>query len=213
MTRLILIRHGQSQANLLKIFAGHQDFPLSDLGRQQAQISGEYVCSHYAIDGIYSSDLSRAYETAQAVARLTGLPIHTDKGLREIYAGLWEGHHFSELEVLFPESRGIWTTDVGRCHPEGGESVAMLQERFLKALDGICRDNPGKTLFIATHATAIRTLHCHFLGKPLEEMKDVPWVSNASLTVLRWEDGVYHPEQISFDGHLKEFTSQLPKEA
>lgn len=213
MTRLILIRHGQSQANLSKTFAGHLDYPLSDLGRQQAQISAQYVCSHYTLDGIYSSDLSRAYETAQAVAQRTGLPIHADPGLREIHAGLWEGHRFTELEALFPESRTIWSTDIGRSHPEGGESVAMLQERFLNTLNRICGQEPGKTLFIATHATAIRTLQCHFQGLPLEQMKNVPWVSNASITVVRWEDGQFIPELVSYDGHLKEFVSQLPREA
>ena len=123
MTKMIFVRHGQSEANLLTIFAGHTDIPLTDLGRHQAENTAQFL-KDYSIDAVYASDLLRAMQTAEPTARMHGLEIIPDVRLREIYAGDWEGVTFNDLLTLYPESFGIlWRTDCGRAHPENGESV------------------------------------------------------------------------------------------
>ena len=113
MTTLLLIRHGQSQANLNGLFAGQLNPPLTELGVQQAQRTAEFIKAHYQVDKVYASDLSRAARTGQAVADNLGLPLKTDTSLREINAGQWEGISFERLAQDYPEDYGVWLADIG----------------------------------------------------------------------------------------------------
>ena len=85
MTKLIFLRHGESEYNRIKKYAGQLDVPLSEVGKQQAIIAGSYIAKNYKIDEIYSSNLSRAIETAQPIANA----IHIDKRLSELDSGVW----------------------------------------------------------------------------------------------------------------------------
>ena len=210
MTKFIIVRHGQSLANLERTFAGHTDAPLTELGQRQAQITAEYVAAHYSVDRVYASDLLRAFDTAKASADRLGLPVTADPQLREIFAGEWEGVPFEELHTKGEEALRIWQEDIGRAVCPGGESTAELQKRFVAALDRIARENVGRTVLIGTHATPVRVLMCHCMGKPIEFMQRIPWVSNASVTTVVWEDGVFSLERAGFDDHLKGLCTSLP---
>ena len=209
-TTLLLVRHGQSEANLTKCFAGHLDMPLTDLGRQQAQRTAKFLIDNYTIDAVYTSDLSRAAETGSAIAEKAAVPICHEPNLREIYAGIWEGVAFSDLEQKFPEDYGLWRTDIGNSHPTGGESVAQLVARIDAALRKIAEENPGKTVVVVSHGTPIRATQWSTTGQPISHMKDVPWASNASVTELFYQDGRFHLGKVSQDAHLAELRSHLP---
>jgi len=211
MTKLILIRHGQSEANLEGIFVGHKNSPLSSLGKEQAQLTAEYIVNHFHVDEVYASDLSRAFETGKAVADRLSLKTVPDPRLREIFAGKWEGTHFSDLIVQFKDSYNTWLHDIGNAKCEGGETVEELMHRFTGALKSIHKENEGKTIVIATHATPIRTLMCHCRGGDLNEMKNIPWVSNASITVVHAENGELSLIEAGFDKHLGSIRTELPK--
>ena len=202
MTRLILIRHGESEANLKKVFAGNFDVDLTARGYAQASMTAEYVAAHYTVDKVYASDLHRAFHTGEALAKRIETTVIPDRELREIFAGEWEGRSFDDLDAYYSETYTIWRNDIGNAAPNGGESVADLQKRVVKALSRIAVENEGKTLAVATHATPIRALLCHASGLALSEMKSIPWVSNASLSVFRYENGVFTPEDIGYDAHL-----------
>ena len=209
MTRFIMIRHGFSVANLEKRFAGHSDFPLTDIGRLQAERCAEALKDEH-IDAIYASDLSRAFETAIPVAKAHGLTVVPHKGLREIYAGEWEGKPFDELEKAYGESYGIWKTDIGHAHPDGGESVRELSGRVLSTLAGIADMNEGKTVCIATHATPIRAVCTAAAGLDACEMASIPWVSNASISVFEYENGTLRAIEVNNALHLGELRTNLP---
>jgi len=211
MTTLILIRHGQSESNLARIFTGHLDIPLTELGHQQARMAADHIIANYRVDKVYASDLSRAFATGKAVADLLGLEVTANRNLREIWAGQWEGRTFDALGVDFPESYHTWRFDIGNCICDGGESVAALQQRVVTALEAIARENDGKTVVVATHATPIRTLQCHSKGLSLSEMKDIPWVTNASITVVSFDGGNFHLIQEGYNGHLQDKVSRFPK--
>ena len=140
-----------------------------------------------------------------------GLPVAASEHLREIYAGLWEGVSYDLLPVRFPKSYWVWLNDIGNVVCDGGESVSALQTRVLNALSRICDDNPGKCVVVATHATPIRVLQCHAEGKTLDQLKDVPWVSNASVSAFSYEDGRFQKKYVSYDMHLGQLTSVLPE--
>lgn len=210
MTTLLLIRHGQSEANLARRFAGHWDAPLTELGHQQAACTAAFVADTYSVDAVYASDLCRAFATGEAVAKKTGVAIQPEAGLREIEAGQWEGLAFAQLEEDFSEEFTVWRQDVGNSCPTGGEAVAELAKRVENTLRWIAQSNPGKTVVIATHATPIRSMQWKVSGKPLGYMKEIPWVSNASVTELFYENGEFRLGKIAQDSHMEELKTTLP---
>ena len=210
MTTLLLIRHGQSLATLSRYFAGHTDPALTDLGLRQADCTAEFLVSRYPIRSVYSSDLKRAFQTGEAVAKKLALPIHTDPGLREIFAGQWEGKTFDEIREQFGDDYRCWMTDIGHCRPTGGESTAELLIRVENALRRIGEENPNAVVAVATHATVIRVIQSKLSGVGLEGMKDVPWVVNASVTELHYENGRFTLGKIGQAEYLQDLRTDMP---
>ena len=204
-----MIRHGFSVANLEKRFAGHSDFPLTDIGRLQAEKCAEALKDEH-IDAIYASDLSRAFETAIPVAKAHSLTVIPHKGLREIFAGEWEGKSFVELDESYAESYGTWKTDIGHAHPDGGESVAELYSRILTTLGEIAKENEGKTVCIATHATPIRSVCTAAKGGKAEDMSKISWTPNASISYFEYENGIFTAVQTGIVDHLEGICTSLP---
>ena len=186
MTKIIFVRHGQSAGNLEQRFYGHFDGALTDIGREQARTAAEYL-KDTPIEIAYASDLIRAFETGKIVAEPHGLEVIPDPELRELYAGDWENVRFEDLPVRFPEGIRIWVTDIGNSCPDGGESVRELAERISRAVWRIARQNEGKTVLIATHATPIRALACEWRGKDVAEMQNIDWVKNASVSIVNYD--------------------------
>lgn len=211
MTTLILVRHGQSEANLNEIFAGQYDAELSDLGRKQAQKTAEYIFENYKLDKAYSSNLKRAYETGQYIADLFGLDVETDRDLGEINAGKWDGVGYDEIKEKYEDAFGLWFTDIGNARCTDGEAVAELGKRVMASLEKIAKENDGKNVLIATHATPIRASQSIILTGSVQEMKNINWTSNASVTVYEYEDGKWEIVRVSEDKHLGELKTELPK--
>ena len=209
MTRFIMIRHGFSVANNEKRFAGHSDFPLTDIGRAQAERCADALVNE-KIDAVYASDLSRAFDTATPVARSHDLPVIPHKGLREIFAGEWEGKTFAELDEEYPESFGVWKADLSSAHPDGGESIRQLYSRILATLDGIARENEGKTVCIATHATPVRSVCTAAMGLDYKGMTKIGWTANASISTFEYESGRFTAIEVSRTDHLGELKTVLP---
>ncbi|MBQ9080798.1 MAG: histidine phosphatase family protein [Clostridia bacterium] len=213
MTTLILIRHGESEANNMGIYAGHLDVDLHPNGLAQAKLTAQRIVSEYTVDKVYSSDLRRAFKTAQCVADLIGVEVIPERDLRENRAGEWEGVRFDELEKRFPEDHYMWIHDIGNHRCTGGESSRELGARVTAALERIARENDGKTVVIGTHATPIRAAQCLLSGRPIEDMKDIPWVTNASFSEYRYDAGKWSIVRVGEDAHLTELRSKLPPNA
>ena len=209
MTTLYLIRHGQSEANLARIFTGSGNFPLTELGRAQARAAAEFL-KDKNIDAVYASPLIRAYETGKATADAVNVPIIKHDGLKEINAGVWEGRKFDDLEIEFAESYYIWRNDIGKAVPNGGESVKEVYDRVVKAITEIAEQNDGKSIAIASHATPIRTFGAYCLGIEPDDVKDLPWPSNASITTVRFENGKFFDIEYGNAEHLGEMVTVLP---
>ena len=186
-TTLIVVRHGQSLSNINETFTGQMDSPLTELGHKQAACTAEYLAD-FSIDVIYSSDLMRAMQTAQPVAESHGLEIIPDTRLREICGGDWEGRVGAEIEKLYPENYAIWKTDVYRSTPDGGESFVAVAARTHDFLQEILQKHRGKTVALFSHALAVRSLACEWFGLGLDEVKNVPWSANASVSIVEYDD-------------------------
>lgn len=208
-TTLIFVRHGESDANGNGFFAGQLDINLSQRGLQQAEQTAQYIHENYHVDQIYSSDLQRAYHTALPIAKACDAEIIALPQLREIFAGSWQGVSFDELQTRYTDSYSVWLNNIGKAQPTNGESVEALSDRIWAAVQEIVRKEEGKTVVIVTHATPIRTLLCRIKGLSMDQMKQIPWVSNASLSVICVDDD-WGLSKESFDLHLAELKTQFP---
>ena len=208
--RLLFVRHGQSIGNANKAFLGHTDLDLSPLGYKQAECTANYLKSIH-IDCIHSSDLKRAHNTGKAYADMVGLPINDNPDLREIYAGDWENETFDNLEIKYPKSFvEVWRNNIGLAHPDNGESVAELLDRVFKAIEKIAIENDGKTVAVFAHATVLRSFFSMINGYTLENMKDWPWPSNASVSEAIYENGKFTSIRYGYDEFMNELKSSFP---
>ncbi len=209
MTTVYFIRHGQSTANLSQCFAGFIDVPLTDLGRKQAACTAEFMAD-IPLSAVYSSDLSRAYDTACAVASKHGLTVQTNPQLREINGGAWEGRLFDEL-VENEEPYRLWMREIGSATCRDGESVREMQNRVVEAVAEIVAKHPNESVCIVAHGTPIRALTALWTNTPLQLLHTVPWASNASVTKVEFSsprEG--HVVAADIHEHLKDMVSRLP---
>jgi broad specificity phosphatase PhoE len=190
--RLVLWRHGQTEWNVDNRFQGQADIPLDALGREQARLTAP-VLAALGPTALYASDLTRTYETAQALAAVTGLEILTDKRLREIHVGSWEGLTGAEVDLADPElSRRLRAgEDVRRS--ETGESPSEVAERMAAVLTEIAESaEDGSTVAVVTHGLAGRVGTCRFVGIPFESWRLFGSLFNCSwLSLNRHRSGAY----------------------
>ena len=210
-TTILLIRHGQSEGNIRGLFTGHSGYPLTDLGHKQAEMTADYIYKNYKVDAVYSSDLPRAFQTAEHTAHAFGLPIVTDCRLREINAGKWENIPFSDLSSQFPEAYTIWRQDLIHFSADGGESVLDVADRAVEALHSIAVSNLGKCVAVVAHATTIRTALWKISGKPESAMQELSWGGNCAISELVFSEDKLLINTMNFTDHLSGFESVLPK--
>ena len=203
MTTIYIVRHGESITNLEKRFAGQLDVPLTEKGREQAKLTAEYL-RDMPLTAIYSSDLQRAYETAQRIAALHNISITLAKGLREIDAGMWQGRLVEDLPKAFPEDFRLWKTAVGLATCSGGESMLHLQQRAVASLQSIVKKYPNDSVCIVAHGGVIRVLLAYITDTPLAELHKGPtWVTNASVSVVTYDgENGYQLVHRDLHGHL-----------
>jgi broad specificity phosphatase PhoE len=183
--RLVLWRHGQTEWNVAGRGQGHIDVPLDDVGREQARSAAARLASLHP-SAIVSSDLSRAYETASALAELTGLEVRRDPDLREIHLGQWQGLSRAEVNEKFPDERR--RIDAGEDVRRGidGETVAEVAERSAAALEraAVRTDTGGGTVIVVAHGLSLRVGACRFLGVAPQHWRVFGGLSNCAWVVL-----------------------------
>ena len=190
--RLVLWRHGRTEWNVNGRFQGQADIALDPVGREQAMQAAKVLASLAPV-ALYSSDLSRAYQTATALAELVDLPIQTDKRLREIHVGSWEGLLGSEIRAQNPDlAERLWRGEDVRRSPTG-ESPGEVAERVAEVLGEIAAAAPdGSTVVAVSHGLAARVGSCRFVGLPFEHWRVMGGLSNCAwISLDRHRSGVY----------------------
>ena len=211
MGKIIIVRHGYSISNFNKTFTGQLDIGLSDIGLEQGKLVSNYIFENYKIDAIYSSDLSRAYDTIKPLSILTGLTIITDEQLREMNGGEWQGKKIDSLAELYPIEYAKWKNfDKDMC-PPGGESMIDVRKRAIKVFTKIAEANQDKTIVITSHGALIRSFISHIMGLPIERLKELPYVSNAAIIEIEFKDGQFKIINGCIDHYLKEMRTEMPK--
>ena len=190
--RIIIWRHGRTEWNVGDRFQGQADIPIDGVGYAQAVRAAE-VLAAYRPTGLYSSDLARCYQTAAVLAERTGLEIITDKRLREIHVGSWEGLVGDEIRAADPElARRLWAGEDVRRSPTG-ESPREVAERMTEALTEIAEAaEDHSTVVVATHGLSGRVGTCRFVGLPFEHWRQFGGLSNCAwVSIDRHRSGAY----------------------
>ncbi|GIE82633.1 phosphoglycerate mutase [Actinoplanes philippinensis] len=187
MTRLIVWRHGNTDWNAGSRVQGQTDVPLNELGRRQAADAAELLV-RLRPAAIVASDLSRAADTAAALAALTGLTVSIDERLRERHFGEWQGHTMAEVAAERPEEHARWTA--GEDVVGGGvETLDDLGKRVCDALQDAARLAPaGGTVVVATHGAAARQGVGHLLGWRREQMRTLRALQNCHWVELTHDE-------------------------
>jgi len=187
VTTLLIARHGETDWNRARRWQGHADRPLTERGRAQATELAERLAD-IALDAVYSSDLRRARETAEAVAHAQGVDVVQLADLREVDVGSWEGLTREEAETRFPDGFRRWLA--GGTGWEDGESYAEMSTRVLAAVDRIANEDEGGGLLIVSHGGPIRAIHGAALGMDVEAYRRLrPVEPNARLSAVSVEGG------------------------
>lgn len=190
MTRLLLIRHGETDWNKEGRWHGQLDVPLNARGLEQAERITELL-ENQPVSAVYSSDLQRALSTARVLAEDKVAPLIPDHRLREIDQGKWQGLRVSDIKELYaPEFHSHWrdSLDGG---PPGGETARQVQRRALAVVREIVQRHPHETVAVVSHGFTIAMLRLRFMGLPIQEVRSlIP--KNGGIAALEVGEGSFH---------------------
>lgn len=180
--RLLLVRHGQTAANVEQVWHGHTDTPLTPLGHEQAEKLGAFFHNYLPdIHAVYSSPLQRARHTAQRIAEAGEHPIYTDHRLMEFGAGEFEGKSFDELRNDHDFIDRVVKDEHHRA--PGGESRAEVTDRFVEAVDEIRGRHLGENIVVVAHGLAIAFALSHWIDRDRSKWLNYR-LSNTSVTEI-----------------------------
>ena len=199
---MLLIRHGETDWNRVRRVQGHADIALNATGRAQARQLGTALAARDPIAKIYSSDLTRALETARAVAQAVGAELTEVPALRERHFGQFQGMSFTEADRRFPEQAWHWrhrTPDWSP--PGGGESLLAFRQRIATAIAALGRQNMGLQIAVITHGGVLDVLYRAATGLDLQSARTwrignatinrVLWTPDGGLALVGWDDAMH----------------------
>ena len=201
MTSLIVIRHGETDWNRQHRFQGQIDVPLNPLGLEQARRMGQRLAVE-AIDRLVVSDLTRARQTAQALASHHGLALQVEPLWREQSFGVLEGLDVPTIQRQHADLWSRWTRhEADYALPQGGESNADFHARVMQALQALVAAHAGDRIAVVTHGGVLDMLWRTVQGQALSGPRECE-IPNTGINRLRWADGRLQIEQWADVSHL-----------
>lgn len=201
MTRIILVRHGETTWNIEGRYQGQEDTPLSERGLAQGHMLAEGL-RNIPIDLAISSPLKRSLKTCKFCAQLHGLDVMTDARLLEINHGSWEGVLAGDIATRYPVEFAQWHTEPHKVQmPGGGESLEDVRTRARAAFDEYAARYEGKTILVAAHDAVNKAIICDVLGLGMEHFWQIKQ-DNTCINVLECNDGVWRAVLLNSTMHL-----------
>ena len=189
MTKVILVRHGQTLWNLEMKYQGHCDVELTEKGVEQAMLVAQRLADEN-VSAVYASDLCRALKTAECIAEKHNLPVTSIPGLREINFGEWEGLTFEGINSQWTDTMAAVFTHPDEAQIPGGETFRAVKERATLALEKLVAAHPNQTIVVVSHGGTIRTLLCSVLNIHLNYLWNIKQ-DNTAVNMLE-----YYEEQV-----------------
>jgi alpha-ribazole phosphatase len=184
MTKLILIRHGQTVWNKELKYQGHSDVALTAAGSEQATLVAQRLAGE-EIAAVYASDLSRAFITAQAIAKSRKLQVMPITDLREINFGQWEGLTYEQINARWPDILSKWYFSPDEVNIPGGESFRELKERAMRVINELVARHPKQTIVVVSHGGTIRTILCAALNIHLNYVWNIQQ-DNTAVNIIKY---------------------------
>lgn len=201
MTRIILVRHGETTWNVQGRFQGQEDTPLSERGLKQGRMLAEGL-RNIPIDICISSPLQRSYQTCKFCADLHNLPVGTDERLMEICHGSWEGMLAKDIAAKYADIFEAWHTTPHLVEmPDGGESLEDVRKRARACFDDIVAKYPGKTILVAAHDAVNKAIICDLLGMGMEHFWHIKQ-DNTCINVLEFNGSEWRAVLLNSTNHM-----------
>jgi len=194
-TIFYFVRHGESEANAARRFAGRSDSPLTERGRRQSEAVAAAL-DQVAFDKIVATPLSRSLDTAKVIAERRGMPVEIVPDLTEIDVGERTGAAWDEIAGL-----PGWREDAFVAWP-GGETLAQVLERAIGAMRRLAKEKPGRTILVVGHGGVTRILVSHFQG--ILPRLDRSRATNTNVTVIRFDGDTGRVDQLFESAHVSE---------
>jgi probable phosphoglycerate mutase len=207
-TLIALVRHGQSEGNVSGCIGGHCATPLTELGHRQSRATAEALVRELEPTVLVSSDLVRARQTAEPIARSCALDLGLDARLRERSLGVMDGLSFTDAAERYPDDwQRLRAREPGAC-PPGGETVAAVFERVSQVIDHIAHSHLGERVVVVSHGLAIYHAFAHIcgLGSPARGLRVFSLVDNCSISLFTFRRDHWLLGSINDRAHLRDLT-------
>jgi broad specificity phosphatase PhoE len=201
MTAIILIRHGETDWNREQVFRGRIDVALNEVGVTQARAVQDSL-KDTEIDGIYSSPLSRAFETATIVGENRNVAVRGEEGFIDIDFGAWQGLSHQKVKEEYKDLYETWLAQPDLVTFPDGESLKEVRIRSMESLEEVIKNNPEKTLALVSHRVVLKVLLCTILGLELSRF----WYlrqDTCAINRVEYKDGNYFLTLINDTCHLR----------
>lgn len=206
-TVLILVRHGECQANVEGVFRGRIDFPLTENGIEQAKLLAEEL-KNYPVSAIYTSPLARCVKTAEAISEVKKLEVYKDDGFNNIKLGGWEGKPKKEIKENSPELWRLWVTEPEKLQIPNGETLAEVQKRALQSVKRIVSKHRGQTILIVTHRAVLKPLIAGLLCIPQPYFWKIH-MDNCAYSIMEYEEAKgFTLTLLNYTKHLKSYVEE-----
>lgn len=202
MTRIILIRHGQTAWNKDERIRGQVEVPLDATGLAQAEATAERVVQGFGLVAVYSSPLQRAVQTALPIARRLGLEVQPIPGLNDMNFGHWQGLSPGKVSQRWPEMARAWLNAPHTVNFPGGESLDVVKERSMSSLHQLIERHSDGELVIVGHTVINRVLLCAVIGLDNSNYWRIGQ-DTCAINVLSWHQGTFFIEALNDTCHLR----------
>jgi probable phosphoglycerate mutase len=211
MTNVFIVRHAEAEGNIFRRIHGHSDGKVTLTGKRQIDALKERF-SGVALDAVYSSDLTRAYETALGIGSAVKLPVVKLQSLREISMGAWEDTCWGWWETHAPELAEYYNLAPLKWRVDGAETIGEVQERMVRTVTELAERHDGGSIAVVTHGVALRTLLCHASGVSLDDVNEIRYCDNTAVSLLAIDGGKMTLTYMNDNSHLPEEISTFAKQ-
>ncbi|MCL4487072.1 MAG: histidine phosphatase family protein [Chloroflexi bacterium] len=202
MTRIILVRHGQTEWNRVERFRGRADVLLNEIGLFQAEATGQHIAARWHPVAVYSGPLSRAMKTAEHIANQFGLPVRVHAGLADIDYGEWQGLTPEEVKERWPDVHEAWYDRPHQAHIPGGETLGDLRARGMAMVHELSAQHAGQTIVLVGHTVINRIILLGVLGLGNERFWRIKQ-DTCAINVFDVEDGDFTLISLNDTCHLR----------
>jgi len=202
MTRVILIRHGQTAWNKVERIRGQADIPLNEVGLAQAEATALRVLDQWRPEAVYCSPLQRAVQTAQPIVHRLGQQVRPMAGFVDMNFGQWQGLSPQEVEQRWPDSAHAWLEAPHTVAFPGGETLDKVKLRSMAALYEVIERHPGSEIVVVAHTVVNRVLLCAVLGLDNSNYWRIGQ-DTCAINVFTWRAGTFFLESLNDICHLR----------